>query len=73
MASGSYLGCDHALLQPAQVGVAPGTRRPGRNIAKVLAEAELSQLVLEKLPDVPRQVVVAGKEEVESENEFCEL
>lgn len=55
---GSYLCCNHPLFQPTQIGVTPGARWPRRNIAEVLAESKLPQLVLEKLANIPRQVVV---------------
>lgn len=56
---GPELCRDHALFEPAQVRVTPGTRRPGRQFPQVAAKVKVFQLILEKLAYVPWQIVVA--------------
>lgn len=59
---GPELGGDHALLQAAQVCVTPGTRRPGSQFPQIAAKVEVLQLVLQKLANIPRQIVVSVDE-----------
>lgn len=47
-----------SLLQPREVGVAPGARRPRQDLPEVLIELEVLELVVQEHPDVPGQVVV---------------
>lgn len=41
--------------------MAPRAGRPWINLSQVFAESKLSQLTLDELSDVPRQVVVSGE------------
>lgn len=58
----TYLSADHALFEPRQIGLRPITLRPRFHGRQVRGEIEIHQLVVHELANVPRQIVVPGKQ-----------
>ncbi len=54
----NYLSTDPSLLEPVEVCVGPLALAPGRDVSQVVGEVHSVELVVDKLPDVPRKVVV---------------
>ena len=63
----AHLAADHAVGEAHDVGVRPGALGPRLHVLQVVREVHRLQLVVHKLADVPRQVVVAAKERDEGE------
>ena len=55
------LSSHHTLPHPEEVRVGPFRGGPGRSILNVCGEIYFFQLVVDKLPDIPWQVIVSGK------------
>ena len=58
----AHLAADHAVGEAHDVGVRPGALGPRLHVLQVVREVHRLELVVHKLADVPRQVVVAAKE-----------
>ena len=58
----THLRAHSAVPESSQVGVGPGGAAPGLHRTQVLRHIHLLQLVVHKVADVPRQVVVSGGE-----------
>lgn len=64
----SHICCTHlranvSSLHPEQVGVGPRAAGPGGDLAQILGEPEVVQVVVDELADVPRQIVVPAAAE----------
>lgn len=58
----SYLCRNMPLLQPPEIRVTPNARRPGRDVPQVIPEIEVFQAIVQKLPNVPRKVIMSVDE-----------
>ena len=58
-----YLSSYSSLPQPVEVGVRPEAIAPRREEPEVVGEVDRVELVVDELPDVPGQVVVAEERE----------